>query len=481
MRIRLVHTLSLWLLAAVGLSVLAMGAVSAWNLGQGFDAYLQARDVERLEQLADLMGERIAGFDQSVEIDPRQLDMPGLLRQLQRKQGLPDVEGRREPGHRPPPHGAEPPDALGARVTLFTLEGKRWFGPPVRPGDQALIERPVRVNGEVVALLRMRPAPPVPDANDARFLRSQYLGIAAVAVILVLLAIVAGWWLSRQLVFALTSVQQATARIARGELDVRLPMTRQDEIGDVVHNVNLMAASLQGMEGARRRWIADISHELRTPLSSLRGEIEALVDGVRISSPQALQSVRDDVLRLGALVDDLHLLAMADLQRLPCRFAGMDAALLLQDGMRKFADRAHAAGLSLSWATPPPEALPVQWDGARIEQLLGNLLGNSLRYTEAPGDITLALTADESVAHIVIEDTGPGVAPGDLARLFEPLFRVDAARSPHTGGSGLGLSICEAIVHAHGGSIDAEPSSLGGLRIRIALPLRAKDAGHAGH
>lgn len=480
MRIRLVHTLSLWLLAAVGVSVLAMGAVSAWNLGKGFDAYLKARDLERLEQLAELVGERIAGLDRTVAIDPQQLNMPRLLRQLERREGMPEAEGRGGPRQPPPRPPGGTPHPFGDRVALFTLDGKPWMGPPLGSNDQTMIERPVRVDGQMFALLRLRPAPPLPDAIDTHFLRSQYFGIAAVASVLILLAVAAAWWLSRQWVQALGSVQEATARIAQGELDVRLPMTRRDEIGDLVQNVNLMAASLQRLEAARRRWIADISHELRTPLASLRCEIEALVDRVRTPSAQALASLRDDVIRLGALVDDLHLLAMADLQRLPCRFTDFDAVHLIEGCIRKFSDRAQAAGISLLWVAPPPKLLSVHWDGARIEQLLSNLLGNSLRYTDAPGSTRLSLEVNEGMARIVVEDTTPGVAPGDLPRLFEPLFRADAARSRQTGGSGLGLSICQAIVHAHGGTIRAEDSTIGGLRIQIDLPLRARGAGNAG-
>ena len=145
-----------------------------------------------------------------------------------------------------------------------------------------------------------------------------------------MLALGGALWLARQWVRPLLAVQAATARIAQGELDVRVPVERGDEIGDVVRNVNAMAASLQRIEGARRRWLADLSHELRTPLTVLRGEIEALVDGVRQPGEAALRSLREDVLRLGRLVDDLHLLAMADLQALPCHFADADAVQIVR-------------------------------------------------------------------------------------------------------------------------------------------------------
>ena len=115
----------------------------------------------------------------------------------------------------------------------------------------------------------------------------------------------------------------------------------------------------------------------------------------------------------------------------------------------------------------------MRWDGRRVEQLLGNLLDNSLRYTDAPGRVCLTLQIDAGDVLIDLDDSAPGVPDADAARLFEPLYRADAARSRHTGGSGLGLAICHAIVQAHRGAITAAASELGGLRIRIRLPRLA--------
>ena len=179
-------------------------------------------------------------------------------------------------------------------------------------------------------------------------------------------------------------------------------------------------------------------------MTGLRGEIGALVDGVRPLTPAALLSLREDVLRLGALTDDLHLLAMADLHSLPCRFADADAVETVRAALQRFEAGSAAAGLSLAWAAPPPAALPVCWHSARVGQLLDNLLENSLRYTDAPGRIALAPQCSADSLRLSIDDSAAGVAASDLPRLFEPLYRADAARSRHSGGSGLGLAICVA-------------------------------------
>ncbi len=333
-----------------------------------------------------------------------------------------------------------------------------------------LVERPVRVRGELVALARMLKLQPVQDDIDARFLTSQYGAIASVALVLLVLALASAWWVARRWVRPLLAAQDATLRIAQGEFAVRLNPSRTDEIGDLMRNINTMAHALAQLDAQRRHWIADISHELRTPLAVLRGEIEALVDGVRPLQASAVLSLREEVLRLGTLVEDLHLLAMSDLKALPCYFEELDAVAMVQKVLQRFELRAQQLGLSLQLNAPQEDGVPVRWDGRRIEQLLGNLLDNSSRYTDAPGRVLCTLQIDAGQVLIDLDDSAPGVPAADAARLFEPLYRADAARSRHTGGSGLGLAICHAIVQAHGGSITATASELGGLRIRIRLP-----------
>jgi two-component system, OmpR family, sensor histidine kinase BaeS len=136
----------------------------------------------------------------------------------------------------------------------------------------------------------------------------------------------------------------------------------------------------------------------------------------------------------------------------------------------------RSAGLSLRTALEGASTAAVVWDNTRIEQLLGNLLENSLRYTDAPGQVLLTRSRTPERMQIDIDDSAPGVPASDMPRLFEPLYRADAARSRHRGGSGLGLAICEAIVRSHGGHISASPSALGGLRVSISLPLVAGPA-----
>ena len=201
-------------------------------------------------------------------------------------------------------------------------------------------------------------------------MRQQFVGIAGVAAGLLLLALVSAVWLARQWIRPLVAVQDATARIARGELGVRVPTGRSDEIGDVVRNVNAMAESLQSIEGARRRWMADLSHELRTPLAVLRGEIEALVDGVRPMTTTAMAVVARRHAQAGRAGGRPAPAGHGRFAVSALPFEDTDATEMVQNVIAAPRLAAADAGLTLSWANGHPPAAPVQWDPRRIEQVI---------------------------------------------------------------------------------------------------------------
>jgi two-component system sensor histidine kinase BaeS len=483
MRLRLVHTLSLLLLGVILGAVLAFGGMLAWNLRSGFNDYMAARDSERLDQFAALVAEHVQRSGGVEAFRNGGIDLRQLFEEFGRREGLlirPKVAG--PPGPPPPamgpPSGAFPapplPEGFGSRIAVYTPDGQLVLGEPLDANPSGTLQSPVTIEGQLVAWVRMRPIARVPDAVEAAFLRRQYLGIAALAGALLALGLFGARWLAGRWVRPLLGIQDATARIARGELATRLSTTRTDEIGDLIRNINSMAEGLEHLEGTRRRWIAEVSHELRTPLTVLRGEIDALAEGVRPLNQQAAESLREEVRCLGALVDDLHLLAMADLNSLPCYFEECDAMQLIQRVHQRFERRATALGISLETATGAHPALSVYWDSQRMEQVLSNLLENSLSYTDAPGRARLTIQQRQDRVCLIVDDSKPGVPTADLGRVFDPLYRSDLARGRHRGGSGLGLAICDAIVRAHAGRITAAASELGGLSICVDLPVSAE-------
>ncbi len=504
MRLRLVHTLSLLLLGVILAAVLAFGGMLAWNLRSGFNDYMAARDAERLEQFATLIAEHLQRSSGLAAFRNGGIELRELLDEFAQRQGLSvqtPISDPRVPFDGPPPGmggppGMGPPPAMGpptamepppspraappgpegfaSRVGVYAPDGRLLLGAPLNANSSAALERPVTVDGKVVAWVRLRPDELVPDAVEAAFLRRQYLGITVLAGALLALGVLAARWMAGRWARPLLGIQDATARIARGEFAARLPSARTDEIGDLIRNINSMAEGLEHLEGARRRWIAEISHELRTPLTVLRGELDALAEGVRPLNREAVVSLREEALRLGTMVDDLHLLAMADLNALPCYFMECDAVQLMRRVHQRFERRASALGISLEIRTPAEGAVPVYWDSQRMEQVLSNLLDNSLCYTDAPGRIRLTLRQQQERVWLLVDDSEPGVPAADLGRLFDPLYRSDAARGRHRGGSGLGLAICAALVRAHVGRITAAASELGGLSILVDMPVSAE-------
>jgi two-component system sensor histidine kinase BaeS len=501
---RLAHTLSLMLIAAVLVTVAAMGGAMIWNLHSGFADYIQARDDERLQRFAQVVSERItqAGSLQALTSQPE--SMRGLLDALAERDGIPrpphpNSMPRGRPGGPPPfgpppeqgPHAAGAPDTPGPRgdavrtpppggqgdhpfdrrVVVTDPQGRQVLGRP-QLASAPTRSLPVQLGGQTVATVRMVVADNPPAGVEARFLRRQYTALAVVSAALLVLAVALAWVLARRWVRPLLAVQVATHRIALGHLDVRLQESPgKDEVADVVRNVNRMASALQQLQGARKRWLAEISHELRTPLTVLRGELDALADGIRPLTPAAVQSLQDEVRALGNLVDDLRELAVSDLGHLSCEHALVDLQAVLERVQQRFAQRATQAGLALALDPADAAGLQVSGDAGRLEQLLSNLLENSLRYTDAPGHIDIGLSRTDHTVVLQVQDSAPGVSANHLPHLCEPLYRVDAARSRHNGGSGLGLAICEAIVRAHGGTMQASHASLGGLCIQVSLPL----------
>jgi len=494
MRLRLVHTLSLLLLGVILTAVLAFGGMLAWNLRSGFNDYMAARDTERLEQFAALLAEHLQYSGGMEALRNGGIDLRDLLDEFAQRQGLatrapiagPPFASRpplpigpeRPPPMTGPPLGLPTPppgsEGFASRLGVYLPDGRLLLGVPLDANPTAALERPVKIQGNVVAWVRLRPVALVPDAVEAAFLRRQYFGIAALAAAFLALGLLGARWIAGRWVRPLLGIQDATARIARGELAIRLPTRRTDEIGDLIRDINSMAEGLERLESARRRWIAEISHELRTPLTVLRGEIDALADGIRPLNLAAAASLREEILRLGAMIDDLHLLAMADLNALPCYFTECDVVQLAQRVHQRFERRASALGISLEIMTPAEGALPVYWDSQRMEQVLTNLLDNSLCYTDAPGRVRLTIQRQQERVWLLIDDSKPDVPAADFVRLFDPLYRSDAARGRRRGGSGLGLAICAALVRAHAGRITAKPSELGGLSILVDMPVSAE-------
>lgn len=386
-------------------------------------------------------------------------------------------DGRPPPEEADGPPGAEGPrqapprDPMGfaSRISVFDANGHVLMGPPRPPPG---IERDILVDGKLVGRLSMAPVREAAgsDDNAGTFVREQLRSTVWLAAGLIALSVLLAAWLARHLLRPVAALRAVTERLARGEFDARAPLLSRDELAELALHVNSMAQSLEQSEQQRRKMLADVSHELRTPLTVIRGEIEALIDGIREADGRALESLHAEVLHLTKLVEDLHQLNLADAGHLQFDLQRFDLCAHLLPVLERQKPRAGDAGLTLQWILPQ-QAVEVSADAGRITQVMVNLLENSMRYTDKGGLITVTLSQQGGFAELTVDDSAPGVPDGVHAKLFERLYRVDVARTRKSGGSGLGLSICKAIIEGHGGTIVALPSQLGGVKIFIRLPL----------
>lgn len=483
-----IHTkLFLTILLACVVVLIGTQAFVQWSFQRGLVELADAREQERIERISDqlieiyrrdrswkplldnprlwigaIIGRRNPHLDRGPEPDPLERRPPWLRESLD------------EPGRWPPQrileHRLRPerPIPLELRLMLLNRDGSTVYGRDSLIADTR--RYPLRLDGEIVGQLALLPGSPVPEGAELRFRANQGERFWIIALGMLALSAALAYPLSRRLIRPVQGFQDAARRLAAGDFSARVPTGGSDEIARLGRDINALAAALEHNEQARRRWVADISHELRTPIALLRAELEALQDGVRTLDSTALDGLHNDVLRLGRLVDDLYELSTTDIGALGYRMEDTDVAEILSADVDAFRRAFEEAGLSIMLHDTLPEPTSIRADPQRLSQLFRNLMRNSLKYTDAPGELTISLRQTSDALNIEFHDTAPGVPDAALPRLFERLYRVDSSRSRHTGGAGLGLAIASNVAEAHGGTITAKASPLGGLLIRITLP-----------
>lgn len=267
-------------------------------------------------------------------------------------------------------------------------------------------------------------------------------------------------------------------RCARGigvyDLRSRVPLSGSgDEMDQLAETLNGTLDRLEATVREIQRFTADAAHELRTPLTALRGTAELAL--LRERSPEELrQTIAESIAqyeRLQRIADDLLLLARIDAQEAILRNEPISLDTVVEDVRDLYAPIAEDKGLVLEVGNPGGAI--VHGDGGRLRQVLGNLLDNAIKYTPAPGRVTVSVTRGRGAATIMVTDTGVGIPAADLPRVFDRFYRADPARSTSSSrGSGLGLSICRSIVEAHGGTIGIDSTPGKGTAVCVTLPCR---------
>lgn len=476
MKISLHYKLFGAILAAILVVVLYMTLVLQWSFDRGFLNYVNTAEHGQLRKIADDL-EALYKKEHSwqwliddpqkaaviiVESYPEGRQKERFLQRLGEKR-FDDINALSGP------LPTDIPVHFLRRVFLMDENGQTIIGydPDTSRPDVIKIYNQNRVVGSI----GVHPAKYLSDSHHLVFVHQQKLTLLLVAVAGILITAGLSLPISYMMTRPIRRMAAATRSLASGKYTTRLQVSAVDETGQLANDLNNLAEILEKNRIARSQWIADISHELRTPLSILRGKIEALQDGVYQPTEETFRGLHREVMHLGLLVDDLYQLSLSDVGAMsysrtevqPC-WALEQAILLLESELKE-------RSLSLEIAVDISQDDILFADNERLKQLFTNLLANSIRYTDRGGFIHISVTRQGEMLVYTIEDSLPGVSSEHLEKLFDRLYRVDASRSRDLGGAGLGLSICYNIVKGHNGSITASHSALGGLLIRVEIPV----------
>jgi signal transduction histidine kinase len=378
-----------------------------------------------------------------------------------------------EPGRRP--------DWPGARldVVLANADGKIVYDSARQSEGKKLKAREMSQalpitqteDGEVLGYLLLS----LPSEGDRlgdleqMFLNQmeQILIIGAALAVAVGLAI--GTLLSRSLTAPLQRLAAAARAVAAGDRGHQVEVEGSEEMIEVAQAFNEMTTALEESERQRQNMVADVAHELRTPLTVLQGNLCAILDGVYPSSESEISRLYDETRLLSRLVDDLRELALADAGQLSLHVRPTDVAQVIESTLENLAPAAQAEEVILT-AQVSGDLPILQADPDRLAQVLRSLLLNALRHTPPGGSVTVTAVHQDGEVEIAIADTGEGIAPENLAHVFERFWRADPARA-RTGGTGLGLSVAQSLVKAQGGHIWAESIQGKGAIFRFRLPI----------
>lgn len=330
----------------------------------------------------------------------------------------------------------------------------------------------VLADGQMVGTVFVRNSPAQQRADEA-FLAAMGRALVLAGLLAGGGAVGLGLLFSRSINRPVVAISKAAQQIAQGNYQARVPLQGEGEMLALAQTFNQMAGGLADVERLRRELVANVSHDLRTPLTVLQGYLEGLQSGQiadRYSAEVAFKAMAEEVGRLLKLVDGLRQMSGADSGRITPQ--AIDIAQLCHQAIQRLAPVAQAKGVALQFypaGTPPLP--PFIGDSEKLGQALFNLLENSVRHTPAGGQVTLSASHHPNQLQLTISDNGEGIPPEHLPHIFERFYRADPSRTKHDGGSGLGLSIVQAIVQQHNGQIQAHSPGPGqGATFTITLP-----------
>ena len=445
------------------LLIVSMWQVFQWSFDRGFVSYATERDRDFLEQMANRTANLYVYYD----------DWYFLVQESRTEKEWHQAKLENLRDLVPPPSTPNldliyPSQYYRQRFLLFDDQKNPIIG-KVNFANAAT--HPVIVNKKVVGFVGLRSIRALVQDQTLRFVQQQGEAFLLISAFMLAIAALLTWPLAQRLSRPLCSMQAATKKLAAGKFETRIEVKGSDELADLSCNFNNLASTLENTREARKRWVADTAHELRTPVAILRGEIEAMQDGIIAVTPDSLSSLQQETLHLARLIDDLNQLSMHDTGSLSYQMDTVSINEILEQAVQSMTLPFNDANLSLEFEYLGKKPIVMDGDSDRLYQLFSNLMNNSLKYTNAPGTLKIRISAQNKNAVIQFEDSAPGVNEEEKQRIFEQFYRVENSRNRATGGRGLGLAICSNIVDGHQGTIGAYHSPDGGLGIKIEFPL----------
>ncbi|MCP4470706.1 MAG: HAMP domain-containing protein [Gammaproteobacteria bacterium] len=368
----------------------------------------------------------------------------------------------------PPPRMERGPPGVHPGILLKDATHGLLVGPPQRMSEAYWI--PIELEDETVGYLGFVRRHNIDGELDRLFAARVKSHLAWLLLGMLLITALIAVPLAGRFVVPIEKLRAAMHQLSSGNYEITLEKQGSDEIAELQGDFNRLADTMSRNLALRQRWIADISHELRTPVAVLRGEIEAILDGVRKPDQVYIKSLHQEIMRLSHLIDDLYELSLSDQGAMNYQNRELDLREVLAAIIEQQNSFFETEEITIEFSAQNG-SYPVFGDSRRLQQLFSNLANNSRFYTEKPGSIRVKLTRSDDRAIIEWSDSAPGVSDAQLARLFERLYRVEKSRARNAGGSGLGLSICRNIVEAMQGTINAAHAPLGGVSMTINLPL----------
>ncbi len=357
---------------------------------------------------------------------------------------------------------------MGQCVAVIGTIEKRMQAGHSLPGDFAAAGYPLFHSGARIGEVTIETYSPFfYNEQESRFMLAISRTILITGIAFILLSIIISVVLTAAISGPILKIAGAAKEIAGGKLNVRIKEAfKSKELNHLAEVVNDLAANWENGEEWQKRLTSDIAHELRTPLTCLQGNIEAMIDGVWPASSKNLQSCHEEIMRLAKLVENLNQLSTLERENLVLHKTDFDLSDLLSDIAGQYLPLAESKGLKLNLSV---SKAPVRADRDRLKQVFVNILINAITYTDQ-GEINISLERKGSKYLIHIADSGIGIQEEELPHIFRRFYRSDKSRNRNTGGAGIGLSIAQGVVSAHGGRIEVHSSYGCGSTFSVVLP-----------